>query len=258
MEFPAEVKNRDPRMAQTIRTPGYKRRGGTTLLVPDFKSALTGYQCIKFVTTADQDGYLGNTNDLPIIRLAEVMLNYAEAKAELGSFTTADAALSINPIRKRAGLPDFNVAAVPSDPVLLSQYEKAMDPLILAIRRERRVELVMEGFRRDDMLRWKEGPVLARSYKGMYVAAFGNKDFNGDGAVDVGIYQSSTSVPSPISGVQYLYISPNFALTNGTSGYLDLHPGEYRSFDEQRDYLNPLPTTEILLNPKLDQNIGWN
>src|SRR5690606_13804203 len=84
-----EVKNRDPRLAQTIRTPGYTRIGAPeTPLLPDYANALTGYQNIKFVTTIGQaNGY----NPMPIFRYAEILLNYAEALAELGGLTQPEA-----------------------------------------------------------------------------------------------------------------------------------------------------------------------
>lgn len=262
LEFPQETANRDPRLAQTIRTPGYKRRGGTTLQIPDFKSTLTGYQCVKFVTEAENDGNMASTNDLPIFRLAEVMLNYAEAKAELGNFSAADAAISLNPIRKRAGMPDFDIN-VASDPLLISQYDKNHDPLILAIRRERRVELAIEGFRKDDLMRWGEGQSLSKSFRGMYFSEFGNKDFNGDGMVDFGIYADPTKVSGPVSTIQYLYlasspaVAPSYVLSQSDHGTLNIHPYQSRAFYESRDYLDPMPTNEILLNPKLTQNPGW-
>src|SRR5690606_30491832 len=142
--FYEETRNRDPRLAQTMRTPGYRRIGGSQTLLPDFSTAPTGYQVIKFVSGVDQDAYNTNSNDVPLFRYAEVLLNYAEAKAELGDFTQSDANRSINLIRKRAGLPDLHVHAILPDPLLRAQYPN-IDDKLLEVRRERRVELVMEG-----------------------------------------------------------------------------------------------------------------
>lgn len=85
MQFIDETKNRDPRLAQSIRTPGYKRLQTTKVLAPDLSLSVTGYQPIKFVQEPTASG--GNvdrndrsTNDLPVYRYAEILLNYAEQK----------------------------------------------------------------------------------------------------------------------------------------------------------------------------------
>ncbi|MRG47918.1 RagB/SusD family nutrient uptake outer membrane protein [Chitinophaga sp. SYP-B3965] len=255
MPFTAEVKNRDPRLAQTIRTPGYIRKSGGATLLPDFDNAPTGYQCIKWVMGTDQDGYQSNTNDIIIFRLAEVMLNYAEARAENGKLDQADVTLALDPIRKRAGLPLFQLNGLQADPILLAQYTQTTDPLILEVRRERRVELAMEGFRRNDLLRWQEGSALIKVFRGMYFPTLGYYDFNGDGTNDFGIFED---MPTPqLPNVEYVILKPNFKLTEGTKGNLIVHPNETKKFDEGRDYLFPLPINEMLLNPKLEQNPKW-
>src|SRR5690554_6862764 len=90
LSFIDEVKDRDPRLAQSIRTPGYTRIGTTKVLAPDLTGSVTGYHPVKFVQEPTASG--GNvdrndrsTADLPVFRLAEVMLNFAEAKAELNT-----------------------------------------------------------------------------------------------------------------------------------------------------------------------------
>ena len=104
MEFRDECQNRDPRLAQSIRTPGYTRINSTKVEVPSLSTCMTGYQPIKFVAPADfgSDGYNLSYTDLPIIRTAEIYLNYAEAKAELGTLTQDDIDLSIKKLRDRA------------------------------------------------------------------------------------------------------------------------------------------------------------
>ena len=87
--FVEECKNRDLRMAQTLRTPGYKRIGGSKELAPDLSRSTTGYQLIKYLTEERYDANKASTNDMPLFRLAEVLLNYAEAKAELGEMDAA-------------------------------------------------------------------------------------------------------------------------------------------------------------------------
>ncbi|MEC5146160.1 RagB/SusD family nutrient uptake outer membrane protein [Chitinophaga sp. 212800010-3] len=253
--FLQETANRDPRMAQIMRTPGYMRIGTTKKLVPDFSVAQTGYQCVKFVTGTDQDGYNTNTNDLPVFRYAEVLLNYAEAKAELGQFTQADADKSINLIRRRAGMPNLNIAAIIPDPEVSNLYKHTSDPIILEVRRERRIELAMEGFRYQDLMRWKEGHLLAEQFLGMYCPAKGEIDMDGDGKTDVAVVDQKPANPNP--AVQYYILGSDHELTGGDKGNIWVYPHQVKTFDEKKNYLFPLPVNEILLNPALVQNPFW-
>ncbi len=250
-----EVLNRDPRLSQTMRTPGYKRIGATATLVTDYSNALTGYQNIKFVTGTDQDGFNSNSNDLPVFRYGEVLLNYAEAKAELDNLTQMDADISLNLIKTRAGMPKLMINAVVPDPILQRQYKNASGLLVLEIRRERRVELVMEGFRYYDLIRWKEGHLLAEPFLGQYFPGKGEYDLDNDGKKDLAVVDVKPA--NPVAGMQYFPLKPDRALSNGESGNLVIHPKVTKVFDEIKDYLFPLPTTELLLNPKLKQNPGW-
>ena len=85
------------------------------------------------------------------IDYAEVLLNYAEAKAELGTITQADIDLSIKPLRDRVGMPNLVLASIVTDP---NWDFPTLSPIINEIRRERRVELACFGFRWDDIARW--------------------------------------------------------------------------------------------------------
>src|SRR5690606_20873879 len=104
MQFYEEMQNRDPRLAQTIRTPGYKRIGQNETTVPDFATSVTGYQYIKYILAPSFDAGQ-STNDMPIFRFAETLLNYAEAKAELGTITQSDLDKSVNLLRERVAMP---------------------------------------------------------------------------------------------------------------------------------------------------------
>lgn len=260
MSFVDEVKDRDPRLSQTIRTPGYTRMGSTVELAPDFGATVTGYQLIKFVTEPIYDRVSGNINALPIFRYAEVLLNYAEAKAELGTLTQADIDRSIKPLRDRVGMPNLDMAAANADPdpYLAGQYTQVSGSnkgVILEIRRERRIELVMEGFRWDDILRWKEGHLLAEQFYGEYFPGTGAYDLDGDGKPDVNIYTGEK--PPAQEGVTYLKLGSDVELAQGTSGDIIINGDIPKTFHEDRDYLYPLPTQELLLNPNLKQNPGW-
>lgn len=253
--FSEEVKNRDPRLAQTLRTPGYKRTGTTTVLNPDFTNALTGYQCIKYVTGTNQDGYNSNTNDLPVFRYAEVLLNYAEAKAELGSFTQSDADLSINALRARVGMAPLQAGALVTDAYQRSLYTHSVSNLIVEVRRERRIELAMEGFRYHDIMRWKEGHLLAETFQGMYFPGKGTFDLDGNGKDDFALVDEKPA--SPIAGIQYYILGNDKALSDGNSGKIIVHPTTVKVFNENKDYLYPLPSSELTLNTNLVQNPNW-
>lgn len=259
MTFYTEMQNRDPRLYQTVRAPGYQRIGGTTNLTPTYTAATTGYQMIKFVTAATEDGISKSYNALPIFRYAEVLLNYAEAKAELGTLAQADVDASIKLLRDRVGMPNLNLADAINrpDPYLAKQYinvSGANQGAILELRRERRLELVMEGFRWNDLMRWKEGHLLAVPFKGQYFPGAGNYDLDGDGKNDLVIY---TGTKPSGSGVQFLKLGNDVILDNGTSGNIAVNGNIPKTFNENRDYLFPVPVQELQLNTNLKQNPGW-
>ena len=261
IEFTEEMKDRDLRLSQTIRTPGYKRIGGTEILSPNLGATITGYQLIKFVTESRYDTYDESINDMPVFRYAEVLLNFAEAKAELGNLTQDDLDKSINVIRDRVALPhlSFTAANADPDPYLKSQYlnvDKGKNlGVILEIRRERRIELFMENFRWDDLMRWKEGQKLTQPFRGLYFPGEGAYDLEGGGDIDVVIYSGDPGEKQ--NGILYLKLGEDVVLDD--SGLIDPHPTiNNRNFDENKDYLYPLPQTELLLNPNLKQNPGWS
>ena len=260
MTFLEEVKDRDPRLSQTIRTPGYVRIGGSAPIAPNFGHTVTGYHVIKFVGDVKYDSYNISENDMPVFRYAEVLLNYAEAKAELGTITQADLDISIKVLRDRVAMPNIQLASVNANPdaYIAAQYknvEGANKGIILEIRRERRIELVMESFRWDDLMRWKEGQQLTRQFKGMYFPSIGKFDIDGDGKEDVWIYEGDR--PSQ-SGIQLLKLGSEILLENGKSGHVVINNHIQKVFDENKDYLFPLPIQELELNPNLTQNPGWN
>lgn len=259
MQYYDECQNRDPRLAQTIRIPGYKRIGDTKTTVPDFASSLTGYQFIKYIQSSTYDQ--GNcVNDMPIFRYAETLLNFAEAKAELGTLTQADINKSIKLLRDRVGMPNLILtdANATPDPYLSSLYlnvSGANKGVILEVRRERTVELIHEGFRWCDLLRWKEGQILARVFNGMYFPGVGTYDLDRDGIIDLHIYEGTK--PTAVAGRQYMKIG-EIVLENGAAGgQIITNPTVTKTWTDTKDYLYPIPIQERLLNKNLTQNPGW-
>lgn len=264
--FVDECKNRDLRMAQTIRTPKYKRIGGNKELAPDLSRSTTGYQLIKYLTEEKYDANKASTNDMPLFRLAEVLLNYAEAKAELGTLKQDDLNKTIKPLRSRAGLPELDMeeANENPDPYLSSpetgyaNVTGANKGVILEIRRERTLETPMEGLRYWDIMRWKEGKRFEKPIEGLYFAGTGEYDLDGNGTVDVYIYDSETA-PGNKADVLYLKLGTDIVLSEKTSGNLLAHSTTHRIWNEERDYLYPIPTDDrVLTQGAISQNPGWD
>ena len=265
MDFYDEMQNRDPRLAQTIRTPGYTRIGDTEILAPNMAAVTTGYQPIKFVCEKKYDSYQTSENDMPVFRAAEVYLNYAEAKAELDQLSQGDLDMSVNKIRARVSMPAINMdqANADPDPYLLDKTtgypnvaKSANTGVILEIRRERTVELILEGFRYWDIMRWKEGKRFERPFYGMRLDGVGEYDLDRNGTVDFIVYEGDA--PATAQGVVYKSLS-ELNLSSGTEGNIVLHGDIKRSFDESKDYLYPIPTEDIVLTQGVvKQNPGWD
>jgi len=275
MPFAEQTINRDPRLAQTIRTPGYKRIDGNEVLPPDLKVNISGYHLHKFAMSvnANVDGYGLSYNDLPIFRTAEVYLNLAEAKAELGTLTQNDIDRTIKPLRDRVGMPNLNMAEANANPdPYLSNTETGYanvsgnnKGVILEIRRERSVELVMEGHRYYDIIRWKEGQCFLQGLYGIYVPGYGDHDLDGDGKADVYFGKPGESLPETSEASYIITFSDDPAdkcdirLTNGTSGYIKPYTDGYQQWNEKRDYFYPIPTDDRQLTKgALVQNPGWD
>jgi len=235
---------RDPRLRQTILHPDdadfYMYGNSTGIVYPKVQgmqtsgqATYTGYHIIKtFDVNTAYATY--NTSHTPAItlRFGEALLNYAEAMAELGTITQNDLDISINLLRDRVGMPHLGLNP-PMDPRYASD---GVSSLIVEIRRERRVELFMEGFRYDDLRRWKQGAKLREKDFGMRWDATVTDAIEGS--------ENATVQTSQIDGIDYLEIY------KGT-GY------ETPEFDEEKHYLWPIPVSALSQNPNLGQNPGW-
>lgn len=266
--FKDEVKNRDLRLKQTIRSGDYKRinNGVQVPAPPVFSYTFTGYQPIKW-TLDDMyyDAGALNINSIALFRYAEVLLNYAEAKAELGTLTDQDWAATIGVLRSRAGITGgLTAKPIVADPYLIANYFPGInDASILEVRRERGIELSLEGLRFSDILRWKRGQLMDQEWNGFYVPALNTPlDLNEDGILDVAFYQGAK--PSPAAaGVTYVDVSANIGtaknsqqLKNGTSGELTWMNEIPRKWDDKM-YYYPIPQVDLQRNPALGQNAGW-
>ncbi|MDR1335903.1 MAG: RagB/SusD family nutrient uptake outer membrane protein [Tannerella sp.] len=255
MSFADEFANRDCRLQQTVISPGYRRRvnGADAGVAPNFTMNFTGYQLVKWAI--DDEVHVGkatSANSLPVFRYAEVLLNYAEAKAELGEMGDAEWDKSVKLLRERAGV--ASVVPATHDPYLAQYYNsQTTDRWILEVRRERGVELAFEQLRYDDIMRWKMGDLIEKPWQGVYIAALDQGyDFNGDGTVDLTVSRSGNA-----SATRVKIDDSTFRLSNGDSGYLTYGQHLNRMWLDKK-YLRPVPASAVLVNPNLlPNNPGW-
>lgn len=214
-----EFAGRDPRMELSVWYPGYEFDGKKS--VPDFGVAPLGYAMRKFCydkpayvadgKTDDSEGKY-NLNSTPIYRYAEVLLDYAEAKAELGELTAEDWAKTIGKIRERAGITGglTTLPASPDNYLKTTYYPNVDDAIVLEVRRERAVELVMEAGRQSDMIRWGCGDKLANApWDGVIIDKIDEPiDLDGDGNDDVCFYSAGKSAGDK-AGVSYIPLVPD-------------------------------------------------
>ncbi len=267
MGYYEEMQNRDPRLTQTTASPDFKMIGENETAPVNLDITTTGYRVIKWLPAADQLATGATYNDIIIFRYAEALLIYAEAKAELGILSQADLDKSINKLRDRVAMPHLKLAAANShpDPFLAKQYPNVSGSnkgVILEIRRERRIEMFAEGLRWDDLMRWKDGKKIEQPMVGIYFPHLGAFDFDNDGDADVYLYRGSSSgAPSTVTTMinvdQRQLRDPLTGQIGGDKGNLAPFPLG-GAFQEPKDYFYPLPIEDLQLNPKLEQNPGWN
>ena len=239
--------DRDPRLRQSILHPAdqaiyrYGNHDFGANAYPRIQGMsgglriYTGYHIIKVYNVASAHAsYNSSITPGLSMRYAEALLNYAEAKAEIGngSISQADLDISINKLRDRDGMVHLT-----NTPQMDPRYaDLGISAALVEIRRERRVELFFEGFRYDDLRRWKQGKKLEKKDYGMrWDDANKNRvDPDGKATVQVG----------SVNGVPYLepYKGTDF---------------ETPVFDESKHYYWPLPLNVLSQNPALEQNPGW-
>ena len=266
VDFIHEFDGRDARMAQTVISPSYQMKisARTVPYSPNWKVTRTGYHPIKWSIDDDADNVLSKAaswNSLPIIRYAEVLLNYAEAKAELGEMDAAVWDQTIAPLRSRAGV--TSVIPAKADPYMEAYFLNTVtDKWILEVRRERGIELCLEmGLRWDDDMRWHMGDLLTSDnnpWTGIYIGSTSytydytglSTDDNGDPVPDFYIRPGEDTEHS--IAISNTGANQTFSLNGeGNIGW------EYRRVWSEKKYLRPIPLTAITRNPNLEQNALW-
>lgn len=232
------LENKDPRLAMNFLAPNSYtwsyangrvdwQNGSADLAQLKLRAASDlGYPNRKWVTERTVDTSKWGI-DIPIIRLAEVYLTYAEAMYELNNaISDADLNISINKLRNRVGMVPLTNSTIPNGSTMLDE-----------IRRERTVELYLEGHRLNDLRRWATAKKeMSTNFEYLYVgtnsAFLKNRTDNG----------SNAGMPS--------------AESTSEQGYAVKQQAAKRQFKD-RNYLLPLPTAQIELNPNIEQNPGW-
>lgn len=190
----------------------------SSLYQPTFSGTLTGYKTRKYFVSRDFNLNVSFVDNI-VIRYAEILLSYAEATWERnGAITDEILNQTVNLVRERALMPALTNAFVSNH--ALNMLDE--------IRRERRVEFAIEGYHRYwDIIRWKTAEdILPLSIKGTKIFP-----------------QEQSLIPDnpPLDG----------------NGYLIVQDASKRKFDPQRDYLSPIPTTDISNDKNLTQNPNW-
>lgn len=272
-QFVEEFENRDPRLSQTYAFPGWEliRTGtyaqGGGIYVQQLNKNFSGYHQIKgYVNSTSQT--VVNDVDYPVFRYAEILLIYSEARAELNELTQADLDATVNLLRDRVGMPHL-MMGVQIDPIQQARFPMVSSAELLEIRRERRIELALEGYRHDDLMRWAAGKLLETEPEGMYFPGLGKYDLTGDGVEDIILIAESETIPSGENkelnslGVPLIYYRASLPdatggvyLENGTSGTVQTI-NERGTFVEPKYYYRPIPANQVSVNPNLTQIMGW-
>lgn len=255
-DFKETFEGRDPRLIQTVMNEGAKFASATTAtpmhleeytdekkntisppkLAGDGNTrSLTGYHIRLGIDTTFVSG--NGETALPIIRYAEGLLAYAEAAAELEMWSDDIANKTLKALRERAGVKYL----APAKDANFTDFGYTLTPVLQEIRRERRSELALQGFRLDDLMRWKADKlIVGKRGKGAYVG-------------DESILFKSYSPDNQKRIRERLTIDDN-KWADPMAGTL---PSGYQ-FHADRDYLLPIPPSELELNKKLKQNPNGN
>ena len=230
--------NRDPRINETFREKYYLRGEDCT----PFNYSTSGYSMRKFMDDSQSSSgdlkyrQQNNVTDCPLLRYAEVLLNYAEARYELGELTQDDLNNTINLIRARKGVEMPKLEMVGESPAvngetyddpqrLILNPDGDVSSLLWEIRRERRVEMCFEGLRYSDLKRWKK---LDYMYNGA------NPD------IKYGAYISYEDYPKVNKAEVVIENS-------ATEGYILCNTGTERQAPEDKNYVKPVPKDQIQL-----------
>lgn len=236
-----EYKNRDFRLMNYTNQGVIPEEGSVVL-----DRGLAGYNCSKFYSH-NYPAYRKEKEEsanYPVLRLAEVFLNYAEACYERNGEVTNEQLSGINQLRARGGVEPLTNEFI--EECKANGY--AMD-MLSEIRRERAIELFMEGFRFDDLKRWGIAEQeLNQSRLGMVVGGDGYEtEFkSADGTVNTSMYKTGT----------FPWGEEKVQTGDGELSCVVISSKSNHSF-AKKHYLWPIPQKQRDLNPNLVQNPGY-
>nr|WP_299070135.1 RagB/SusD family nutrient uptake outer membrane protein [uncultured Allomuricauda sp.] len=273
------INNRDPRLRQTVYTPDRGSRTDLFVDIPgegflgfyqpaNFQNIIaTGYYWWKGAVFTSASLDFNDADDI-IFRYGESLLNYAEAKAILGTITQGDIDATVNVLRNRVGAVNMDLAAVNGWSIAYSEqdgYDPSETNIVNEIRRERRMELMVEGFRSDDLKRWAlyedviNGFVPVSAYYQELVDFYADEQNVADSGypTDDGTLNQVRFVEGVNSGQIDGYLTPYWQepdFSTATSEGYFINP--------DRDYLQAIPQVEIDFYQQeagvtLEQNPGW-
>ena len=258
-----ELTGRDLRLTACVHHPGYtytKTNGETLLKQTNTTYTYNFYQNVKFSIEQEENYSKGkNDNDYPILRYGEVLLNYAEAKAELGNgnLSKDDWDKTIGLLRARAGVANIYPDAS-WDCGWLKAYYGNLSNILTEIRRERTVELLAEGLRVQDLYRWKLGKLIVdrqtnnQGWQGVWVP----KDLVGGMPYNGATYTFTNTKPEAGLGynVTGSTADQNHSFSEGDHGFLIYN---YKLEWKDHQYVRPIRQTALNVNKNLVQNYGW-
>ena len=261
-----EFQDRDPRMSEILVIP-YDEVDGpqnspaifntSSTAVPLFSPSLigesgisnpSGYPLYKWFTTDTPVDDVNGILDAPLYAYNSILLNYAEAKAELGEVDDDILDKSINLLRGRVGMPSLTIALANSyDDPKKSKDAPEISNILWEIRRERQVELMLEGTRFEDILRWKKASYFGKPFVGAYVDLDNRPttEYNEDGSNKATVILGDRDGNPLPAGATVGYVLP----------YIERQP-EWTD-DETKLYYSPINTEALTINPKLSQAPGW-
>ncbi len=257
-----ETADRDPRLSDNIDTKGLRLNGIESVY------AISGYFGIRFVNESLKELPGGTSStcitDAPVMKLNEVLMNYIEAAAELAELgayqlTQSDFDKTINMVRDRKSthMPHVTLTGnnLSVQGITINDPERDADvpSIIWEIRRERRVELVYEGIRFNDLRRWNK-----LEYADMKL----NKKLNLGAWLDKDRYVAWYNEQNPDKPITIEKLKSIILDREGNAGYIVpiADATLLRTYDE-KDYLYPIPLNQITLYEsrgyKLENNPGW-
>lgn len=275
LSYVEEFENRDPRLRQSFTYPGWVLQNPSTVAqgtagqpyIQQMSQNFTGYHTLKWFINNSSASFR-NSIDIPVLRFAEILLIYAEARAELNELTQNDLDMSINRIRDRAGMSHLSIAP-PVDPVMQQRYPNVSSAVLLEIRRERRVELFNERHRFNDVMRYRAGHLFEELPKGLYFDGLGNHDMTGDGIPNIKLIPHTETIPQSENREQnelgqtliYYRAGPYGSDAQVWLEHVDhgviLARDNMGTFQEPKHYYRPIPDRHVQINPNLVQIFGW-